>query len=448
MLESVATSASRLRRFAARRRVVWLAGRRSLIGASLGEWLVWLRWIAVAGMTATTLFARRFVPGIALEPILFVLGSIASMNVLWLYLVQRRPEQASSAKLLALQIAVDVGVLGAVLWFTGGVENPFSIFLTFQVALAALLCGGSAGVAIALLAVAVAAGLSWAPPLPWHTATVPERRLERIGQLVALAGVAAFVGVTAYMNRQRLEAMRSESTRNERFVVLGRLLAGMAHELNTPLATIVVASDELVYAGRDSNDPEVERLSTTISQEAKRASNVISLLRGQLRDARIIESIDVGSVVREVVQKEVEAQRFRGQVNLSAPHMQAWGIPTALRQIVGNVVKNAIEAMQDRGDARLDVRCDNLGARIVVRVQDNGCGIRAEHLPHVGEPFLTTKESSGGTGLGLYVSSLLAEQMKAVLQIEGGEGSGTCVTLSLYGVDEEPPSVPTRITHA
>lgn len=433
MLESVA-----------RRRVVWLAGRRPLLGASLAEWLVGLRWIAIAGMLATTLIARKFVPGIALGPVVVVLASIASLNVLWRYLVARSgADLASSPRLLAAQLALDVLFLGAVLSRTGGIENPFSIFLTFQVALAALLCGGARGLAVGALAVVVASALTLAPGVPWQTATVPVHKLERIGRLTAIGGVAAFVGISAFLYRQRLESLRAESARNERFVTLGRLLAGMAHELNTPLATIVVASDELVHASRTTKDPEIEHLSVTVSQEAKRASNVISLLRGQIRDARIMETVDIGRLVRDVVKSEVQAASFSGDVHIDAPAHYGWGIPTALRQILGNIVKNALEAMNERDEGRLDVQVFASGARVAIRVRDNGCGIGAEHLPHLGEPFLTTKASSGGTGLGLYVSSLLAEQMKAVLEIEGGAG-GTSVTLSLRAATEDPE----RISHA
>ncbi len=419
MLESVA-----------RRRVVWLAGRRPLLGGSLGEWVIGLRWIAILGMAATTLAARRFVPGLALGPIFGVLGVTACLNVAWIWWIQHPSRWASRSSATAVQLALDVVLLGAVLWFTGGVENPFAIFLTFQVALAALLCGGTAGIVIALLAVAVAAGLAWAPPLPWVSAVVPVAAIQHTGRLAALIGVAAFVGFTAYLYRQRLEALRGESARNERFAVLGRLLAGMAHELNTPLATIVVASDELVAVGRECGNEEVERLSSTISQEAKRASNVISLLRGQLREARSVERVDVSRFLRDVLPRDTES--FRGALRVDVPSdLEALAIPAALRQIVGNVVKNAIEAVEGREDARIEVSAEEVGDRVVIRVRDNGYGIHPEDLPHLGEPFLTTKASSGGTGLGLYVSSLLADRMSAVLQIEGGGPSGACVTLSL-----------------
>lgn len=432
MLESAARSTERL--FADRRRVVWLAGRRPLLGAPLFEGLIGLRWVASIGMLATTLIARRFVPGLALAPILVVLTITASTNLIWLRIPGGDTDELRVRRMVG-QLASDVVLLGAVLWFTGGIENPFAIFLTFQVALAALLCGGAAAVGIATLAVAVAAVLSLAPNMPWETATVSVMQLMRIGRLAAIVGVAAFLGVAGYLWRQRLEALRGESARNERFVVLGRLLGGMAHELNTPLATIVVASDELVELGRDA-DPEIARLSQTVSQEAKRASNVISLLRGQLRDLARAEPTDVSVILRELIDAEARRNEFEGTLRVHVPPgLIAWCIPPALRQIVGNVIKNAVEAIGDRDEGTIDVTARIEGTRVVIEVCDNGCGIRPEDLPHLGEPFLTTKEKSGGTGLGLYVSSLLADRMKAHLQIEGHVDWGTRVILSLRAAD-------------
>ncbi len=420
----------------ARRRTVWLAGRRPLLRAAFGDWLIGLRWIAVAGMLATSLIARKLVPGLELEPILIVLAITASTNLLWLNVRIGDTETARTRRMVT-QLAVDVVMLGAVLWFTGGIENPFAIFLTFQVALAALMCGGGPAVFIAFLAVAVAAVLSYAPGMPWETANVSVLHLMRVGRLAAIVGVAAFVGLSGYLWRQRLEALRAESARNERFTVLGRLLGGMAHELNTPLATIVVASDELVHALKEA-DPDAVALSATISQEAKRASNVISLLRGQLRDAANVELVDVSRLFRESVEHEARAHDFDGTLRMHIPDgLAAWGTPTALRHIVRNVVKNAVEAIGNREEGTLDVTARADGRRVILEVCDNGCGITPEHLQHLGEPFLTTKEKSGGTGLGLYVSALLADRMKAQLHIEGHVEWGTRVTLSVLRADAD-----------
>jgi len=443
MLESAARQTERL--FADRRRVVWLAGRRPLLGAPLFEGLIGLRWVAAIGMLATTMIARRFVPGIALGPIVVILALTASTNLVWLQIRGGDTDEARIKRMVG-QLASDVVLLGAVLWFTGGIENPFAIFLTFQVALAALLCGGAAAVGIATLAVAVASALAFAPNMPWETATVSVMQLMRMGRLTAIVGVAAFLGVAGYLWRQRLEALRGESARNERFVVLGRLLGGMAHELNTPLATIVVASDELVELGRDA-DPEIARLSQTVSQEAKRASNVISLLRGQLRDLAKAEPTDVSAILAELIDHEAKVNRFEGTVRVHLPPgLIAWCIPAALRQIIGNVIKNAVEAIGDRDEGTIDVTARAEGTRVVIEVCDNGCGIKPEDLPHLGEPFLTTKEKSGGTGLGLYVSSLLADRMRAHMQIEGHVDWGTRVILSLRAADAVSQRLPEPVS--
>ncbi|MBL8714984.1 MAG: HAMP domain-containing histidine kinase [Myxococcales bacterium] len=414
----------------ARRRTLLLAGRKPLL-ASVGDWLIGLRWFAVFGMLGTTVVARRVLPQLSLTPVLFVLLGIGSLNLLWILLVRRR------RPMLAPQIAADVVTLGIALFYTGGVDNPFAVFLTFQVAMAAMLCGRTAGLGIALLAAAVAIALSFAPPLPWWSAVVPVAQLQRVGHLCALIGVAAFVGLSAFVWRQRLEGLRTESDRNQRFALLGRLMGGMAHELNTPLATIVVASDELVAAGREAGSAEIEELSRTISQEAKRASNIISLLRGQLRDVTRDEIVDVSRVLEETVPRELAVCGFDGEVSLDVPTgLYAVTIPTGLRQILANVLKNAAEATLGVEAPRIRVEAEVLSRRVVIRVRDNGLGIRPDELHHIGEPFMTTKESTGGTGLGLYVSSLLAEQMQAVLQI-AAEEEGTSVTLSLRAADAE-----------
>lgn len=415
---------------ATRRRTLLLAGRKPLL-ASVGDWLIGLRWFAVFGMLATTLVARRVMPALALAPVLLVLLGIGSLNLLWIVLVRRR------RPMLAPQIAADVVTLGIALFYTGGVDNPFAVFLTFQVAMAAMLCGRTAALAIALLAVGVALGLSAAPPLPWWSAVVPVTQLQRLGQLCALIGVAAFVGFSAFVWRQRLEGLRTEGERNQRFALLGRLMGGMAHELNTPLATIVVASDELVAAGREAGSTEIEDLSRTISQEAKRASNIISLLRGQLREVTRDEILDVSRFLQETVPRELALHGFDGELALDVPQgLYAATIPTGLRQILANVLKNAAEATAGVAAPRIRVEAEVLSRRVVIRVRDNGLGIRPEALQHIGEPFVTTKEATGGTGLGLYVSSLLAEQMLAVLQI-AAEEEGTLVTLSLRAADAE-----------
>jgi two-component system C4-dicarboxylate transport sensor histidine kinase DctB len=101
-----------------------------------------------------------------------------------------------------------------------------------------------------------------------------------------------------------------------------------------------------------------------------------------------------------------------------------------------NVAKNAVEAMASSNDRHLEIAVTQSDQRVRVVVRDNGGGIPSARLARLGEPFQTSKELSGGMGLGLYVCATLAEQMGAQLLIESREGEETCVTLALR---RDPP---------
>ncbi len=407
---------------------VWLAGRRTsfLRPTTPIDWLIGLRWIAAFGMLATVVVAQRLVRGLQLAPLVLVIAGISAVNLFVTLLPSR------SRPMVSRQLSFDTLTLGAVLWLAGGVGNPFAVFLTFQVALAAVLTDGTTTLRQALLVVGVSAVLFYAPPIPWSTCVVAEDVVRRLGQGAALVGVAAFVGVPAYEYRQRLDTLREERAKNERLAVLGRVAGGMAHEINTPLATILVAGDELRDVGETSHQLEVARLAEVIVQEAQRASDVIAMLRGQIRAARMSEPIDVEAMLRDLVPRELDALHFSGTRVINAePDLHAWGVPAAIRQILWNVLKNAVEATSSASGARIVLSAHEQGDRVNIVLRDNGVGIDSAQLAHLGEPFITTKETSGGTGLGLYVSGILAEQMGATLHVEGGDGAETRVTLSL-----------------
>ena len=206
----------------------------------------------------------------------------------------------------------------------------------------------------------------------------------------------------------------------------------MAHELNTPLATILLASNELAYVGRESKDAEVAQLASTVAQEAQRASDIIDLLRGRVREGTSSQMLDLSTVVEEVANEELARLRFDGDIVLRVgEHVRGWGTLAAIRQILANVLRNAVEAMAGLPHKRLEIVVTDSGDRVNVRVRDTGRGIASDDLQRLGEPFQTTKELAGGMGLGLYVCTMLAEQMGARLQIESREGEETCVTLAL-----------------
>jgi two-component system sensor histidine kinase RegB len=408
------------------RRMVSLAGRSTLFAGGVERWLVGLRWIALVGMASTTLLARLALPGLRTTPILAVIALGALGNVAWHFVARARDRHVTA------QILGDVATLAAVLWLSGGVGNPFVVFVVFQIALAGVLTDGRTTALVTAATVAVVIALTFAPPLPWATSRMQVELVRTLATFASLLGLALFSGVTAYVYGRRLSELRSAKARDERLAVLGRLAGGVAHELNTPLATILLASNELVEVGAEQGDPEIERLSRTLAAEAKRASDVIDLLRGRVHAGLSSEAFDASSFVRELVASELSRLGFGGEhVVVAAPSVTAWGSRAALRQILENVLKNAVEATRETREPRIEVTVTKQGGGVAIRVRDNGHGIRPEDLQRVGEPFRTTKLGSGGTGLGLYISSVLAGQMRASLELESHEGQETCVTLTL-----------------
>jgi two-component system, sensor histidine kinase RegB len=403
---------------------------------SADQWLIGLRWIAIAGMFATTIIAERLVPSLPLSPLLTILAATVGLNLGWTFLSLRRP----SPRLLPAQIISDVLPLTAMLWFSGGAENPFAAFMTFHIVLAGLLCGWRVALAVVGLSLAAFALLAFAPALPLDGARFGAERVKHIGDLVSLFTLAGFIGFFVFIYVQRVEELRTQAQRHSKLAMLGQLVGAMSHELNTPLATILLASRDLAEVGEhlsrqagDEDAADVVRLSKTVAGEAQRAADIIGMMRGHVRPDEASEDVDLAAFVRQVAEKELDRLGFTGERRLPAPEpVPARILKAGLAQVLVNVLTNAVQATHRQPHAVIEVAVADRRGRYEVTVRDDGPGIAPEVLGRLGEPFHTTKQGGGGMGLGLYVSSVLAERMDGVLHVESPAGpTGTQVTLSL-----------------
>lgn len=393
------------------------------------RWLIALRWVAVLGMLATSLLAKRLVPELRLDRLLAVLTGIGTLNFGWHILAARR---IGKPPMVSLQVAIDVVALTIMLWYSGGTANPFAAFLSFHIVLAGLLCGGRVSVVIAALTLAAVAVLGFATPLPLASAPLGAAEVQRIGHIVSLVTLSAFIGFFVYMYVRRVDELRAEGARNEKAAVLGRLVGAMSHELNTPLATILLASKDLVLLGKEAESAEIARLAETIVDEVERASQVIGLVRGHVKPDQHVEPVELAGFVRELVARELGRLGFTGarSVELDAP-AQALVLRAGLSQALSNVLTNAVQAVAATDEPHIEVSLRRRRGWYELVVRDNGPGISPSLLMRVGEPFQTTKAESGGMGLGLYVSSMLAERMGGSLAVENGRRTGTQVTLRM-----------------
>lgn len=426
---------------AARRRLaVLLSGPKPPSWETADRWLIQLRWVAIAGMIATTLASRKLVPDLRLGPLILGIAAITLANVAWTFWVRRarqlaggEPSAREPAQDLArAQLVGDVIASAWMLWFSGGLENPFAVFLTFHIALSGLLCPRRTTVLVGLLTLTAIGVLTHATPLPLDSAPLGSDRIRQLGDLTSLTSLTLFLGFFVVVYAHRLEELRQQSQRNERLAMLGRMVGGMSHELSTPLATILLASKDLVDVARETGSEDAAAMAETVAGEARRASDIISLMRGQIRLDQRLEPLELTRFVRDLAKVELARLGFRGELAFDTPRpVQANVLRPALRQVLVNLLANAAEATAEAAEQRIEVSVLERGDVCEIAVSDSGPGLSPEIAGRLGEPFQTTKMSQGGMGLGLYISSMMASRMSAVLRMESVETGGAKATLRL-----------------
>jgi two-component system, NtrC family, sensor kinase len=277
---------------------------------------------------------------------------------------------------------------------------------------------------------------------PWYA-----MRLDLVGFLAAsfLVILVVILGVGTYMverifvaDQTRVKTMHQMEHTN-RMASIGRLAAGVAHEINNPLAIINekagLIKDLLLYGQGVQATPErLSGLADSILGSVERAGTITKRLLSFARHLEVsIEPVNLGKVLEEVLgflTKEAEYRRIRVDLEV------AEGLPVLesdrgkLQQIFLNLVNNAFQAMDDGG--HLQVRANLLAADLLeVAVADDGCGIPAADVKRIFEPFFSTKKKKGGTGLGLSITYGLVQELGGQLGVTSELGKGTTFTVRL-----------------
>ncbi len=229
---------------------------------------------------------------------------------------------------------------------------------------------------------------------------------------------------------RQLEQTQAQLLMQSKLAALGQLGAGVAHEVNNPLAGIMGYA-QLLLRKHPEGDPEHEPVKK-IEQAAQRCRNItMSLLRFSQRGLSGRITIEVNKVVREVLEL-LEGSLREGGVVVSA-ELGDVGEITAdggqLAIVLINVVANAKNAMPDGGELAVSTAAGDDGVRIIIR--DTGHGIENEHLPRVFDPFFTTKKVWTGVGLGLSVAYRIVVDHGGRIELESEVGRGTTVSITL-----------------
>lgn len=223
------------------------------------------------------------------------------------------------------------------------------------------------------------------------------------------------------------ERARTEAAliKTERLATAGRLAATIAHEINNPLEAVT----NLIYLARSAPAGEARRYLQMVEEELSRIAHITKMTLGFYRDSGAPTPVDIAELVREVLalyEAKLHAKNIHVQSDLEYPQ-QVFGSKGELRQVVANLVANAIDVLPPGG--ALTVAAADSDGSVQLRVSDNGHGISAENLTRIFEPFFTTKAELG-TGLGLWVSRQIVEKHGGSITVESS-AAGTCFSISL-----------------
>jgi two-component system NtrC family sensor kinase len=238
---------------------------------------------------------------------------------------------------------------------------------------------------------------------------------------------------------QRLKAVtRQQITRSEKLASLGRLAAGVAHEINNPL-TGVLTFAHLLREKDNMDDQDQEDLDLIIRETTRAAEIVKGLLDFARERAVVKEPLNINDVIQRTIrlirnQKLFDRILIEEEMANDLPEVE--GDMNQLQQVMLNLSLNACEAMPTGGT--LTIRTSTEDGKAVVKLTDTGCGIKKEHQDQVFEPFFTTKPVGKGTGLGLSVTYGIVQQHGGTLEFESEEGQGTTFIVTLPAMENRP----------
>jgi two-component system sensor histidine kinase RegB len=431
-------------------------------------WLLRLRWFAVFGQLITVFVAGLWV-GDALPwgPLLGLITITAISNAIFgVWLRHARREKANLASertehgrpleravaadrdaqadaIATFLMVADLITLTCMLYFSGGIDNPFSLFYLVNLAVGGVILRPQWAWVLAGMAIAGCTLLMFLS-VPIEGLVEPQRNGQlsphTVGLFIAYATCASVV--THFVTRTAAELTRSErllretqdaNQRAQRLEGLTTLAAGAAHELASPLSTIDVIARELGRHLEDCETPESVRQDVRlIDQQLEICRQILRRMRGAVGDS-MAGSWD-RTTVGELIDCALEGVRDPDRVDVEDAPDEVEGQPLwipqeALAQAIRNLIHNGLDASGVGGRVSLETTQED--SQVVFRIRDSGCGMTDEELGRAGEPFYTTKEPGRGMGLGLFLTRNVVSRLGGSLEFESVQGQGTVATVKL-----------------
>ncbi|RJF89094.1 sensor histidine kinase [Oleomonas cavernae] len=392
--------------------------------------LVVLRWLAVVGQTGALIVVAAMLdfPLPTLAVSIAILAS-ALMN-LALHLVYPASKRLSD-KEASLYLAYDVLQLAALLYLTGGLQNPFSFLILVPVTISATILELGLTIGLGALALACITTLSvFHLPLPWRGVPFNLDPIYMVGIWTSL--VLGMVFIVTYAWRVAAEARRLSMAvaatkdalaKEQRLSALGALAAAAAHELGTPLATIAIVVREL--ADDLGQSPHADDL-TILQTQTKRCRDILSQLSRRPEDMRdtTFSVLPLTALMEAAASPHLRREiEFQLVADGDGPEPQLYRSPEIVHGL-GNLVENAMRYAVDR----VVMMVDWDAKEVTVAISDDGPGFPAEVLESLGEPYVTTRRGEG-LGLGVFIAKTLIEHSGGNISFFNRVGRGAEVAI-------------------
>jgi two-component system sensor histidine kinase PilS (NtrC family) len=370
-----------------------------------------------------------------------LIGFLLTVSLLYIVVLNRFSGHRVSA---FLQPIVDTVIVTVILGVTGGVASPFSFLYLVVIVYSSLLLPRRGTVLVAALCsihFGLMADLEYYGLLSWldgseNNLTTPigwDQVVTKIATIlvacIVVAFLSSFLSEQVAKTRRDLLVMEAHVQRVEKVAAIGEMAAGLAHEIKNPLASLTGAvqllREEIRY------DPDHDRLMQIVLREADRLSSLVGnfLLYAKL-PIGTPEPIDLERALAETIELFSKKGGLNGRI-ATASHMQP-GIwvemdPSHLRQVLWNLLINAAEAIEGRGQIRIELAAAK-NRQAILKIIDSGIGMSPETLASIFDPFFTTK--ANGTGLGLSIVHRILEAYPCRLDVESIPGQGTSFCLN------------------
>src|SRR5215472_2135572 len=384
-----------------------------------------LRWLAVLGQLAAIFIVVQGLQfDLPMVPCIVIVSLSALVNLVLqiAFNPMERMEPVYAAALLALNIVE----LAALLYFTGGLQNPFSFLFLAPVLISATALPVRFTIALGLLSAASASPLGFFYlPLPWDSEeplVLPPIYLFGVWLSIALA-----IGVTSLYAFQVTEESRKLSdalaatelvlAREQHLTQLDGLAAAAAHELGTPLSTIVLISRELERALADN--AQVNSDIKTLREQAQRCRDILAKITQLSATGAPFDRMKLSTLIEEAVAPHREFDvAIKVRIAVAGSREPVGRRNPAILYGVGNILENAV----DFARATVEVNAWWNKETVEIVISDDGPGFAPDILKRIGEPYLSRRRSAdepgsghSGLGLGVFIARTLLERTGATV---------------------------------